>query len=187
MDLKVFWAWLINQIEDSSINLNNKWWPFVVIIITILTAAIVIYFYLKKRQKTSSNLGVHDDRIILESPFKSKCQDLRPTANNNAMEPAITEDDIDYDEFVTNDSGVYMSPHNSPILDSAAIDSSRKSLSNLLSFSSSKNSSSAFEADTTPPPPPHIKKRWQKLISEGKFLCLFMYINLIYDHFVFFN
>ena len=158
MDLKVFWAWLINQIEDSSINLNNKWWPFVVIIITILTAAIVIYFYLKKRQKTSSNLGVHDDRIILESPFKSKCQDLRPTSNN-------TENDIDYEEFVTNDSGVSISSHNSPIF-----------YSTKMSFLRSKNSLSSTSSFLGPnictslPVPPHIRKRWEKQISDGKFL-----------------
>ena len=136
--------------EDSSTYLNMT---FVIIITTtILTAAIaVIYFYLKKCQKSSPNLGFYDDRIILESPFKSKCQDLRPTSNN-------TED---YEEFVTNDSGVSMSSHNSPIF-----------CSTKMSLLSSKNSSlsSFLDPNSTPPPPvpPHIRKRWEKQISDGQ-------------------
>ena len=143
--------------EDSStyLNMNNNWWTFVIIITTtILTAAIaVIYFYLKKCRKSSPNLGFSDDHIILESPFKSKCQDLRPTSNN----------DIDYEEFVTNDSGVSISSHNSPIF-----------CSTKMSFLRSKNSSSSSflgpNSSTSLPVPPHIRKRWEKQISDGKFL-----------------
>ena len=142
--------------EDSSTYLNMT---FVIIITTtILTAAIaVIYFYLKKCQRSSPNLGFYDDRIILESPFKSKCQDLRPTSNN-------MENDIDYEEFVTNDSGVSISSHNSPIF-----------CSTKMSFLRSKNSlsSSSFlgpNSSTSLPVPPHIRKRWEKQISDGKFL-----------------
>ena len=154
MDFDVFWARLIAQVEESStnLNMNNNWWTFVIIITTtILTAAIgVIYFYLKKCQKSSPNLGFYDDHIILESPFKSKCQDLRPTSNNTK----------DYEEFVTNDSGVSMSSHNSPIF-----------CSTKMSLLSSKNSSSSsfFDPNSTPPPvPPHIRKRWEKQISDGQ-------------------
>ena len=161
MDFDVFWARLIAQVEESStnLNMNNNWWTFVIIITTtILTAAIgVIYFYLKKCQKSSPNLGFYDDHIILESPFKSKCQDLRPTSNN-------TENDIVYKEFVTNDSGVSISSHNSPIF-----------CSTKMSFLRSKNSlsSSSFlgpNSSTSLPVPPHIRKRWEKQISDGKFL-----------------
>ena len=160
IDFDVFWARLIAQVEESStnLNMNNNWWTFVIIITTtILTAAIgVIYFYLKKCQKSSPNLGFYDDHIILESPFKSKCQDLRPTSNN-------TENDIDYEEFVTNDSGVSISSHNSPIF-----------YSTKMSFLRSKNSlSSSFLGPnicTSLPVPPHIRKRWEKQISDGKFL-----------------
>ena len=70
------------------------------------------------------------------------------------------ENDIDYEEFVTNDSGVSISSHNSPIF-----------CSTKMSFLSSKNSSSSSFLDpnsTTLPVPPHIRKRWEKQISDGQ-------------------